>query len=205
MNTIIPRYEYRIFGNNLNSIIDQLKSLGTFEQQREIAEIYLLSKGNTSNNIKIRNKMLDIKKLVERANNLEQWQPFNFGTFPLYKNLIKHQIFPSLDVEAPFLEREQYSLEQFMSELIVNDPDILVALTQKIRFGYQFNDCICEYAQVNINGARIDTVAVESEIAENVLIAVERLKMSELQNTNYPKILKRVLGLEINYDIHKYY
>ena len=200
-----PRYEFRMFGvDNINTFIELLKTKATAGKVRNISEIYLMTAGNNEHNIKIRNKLLDIKSLVRQENGLEQWNPTEVGTFPISKDKIKNEIFPALGVEAPVLDRDIYSLKQFMQELILVDPDIIVALTEKERHAFDFEDCICEYADVRINGAYQRTLAIESENPELVYKAMESLNISnEIENVNYPKALKRVLGLEIDYDINK--
>lgn len=203
--TIIPRYEYRIFGTQIHEVINTLKELGVFDKERNISEIYLLTAGNTENNIKIRNKNLDIKRLVDQNLRLEQWKPYNIGKFPIKHDLIKTEIFPSLGVEAPAFDKEEYSLEQFMKELIIEDPDIIVALTDKKRYGYTYNNCICEYAEITINGALIYSVAVESEDDKLVEETAIKLGLTNYDNINYPKQIKRVLGLEIDNRINKYF
>ena len=206
MNAVIPRYEYRIFGlQEIEAVVSALKQKGEFEKQRNIEEIYLMTAGNANNNIKIRNKNLDIKVLVEQADGLEQWKPYNVGLFPLHKDHLKHQVFPALGVELPYFDREVYKLEQFIKELVLDDPDILVALTEKVRYGYYFNGCICEIAEVKINGALLKSVAVESENPEKVIETIAMLGMNNFENVNYPKAIKRVLGLEINYDINIFF
>jgi len=204
MTNIIPRYEYRVFGTDLKFIIDKLIQKGDFQQERNISEIYLMTAGNVENNIKIRNKNIDIKKLVELNRNFEQWKPFNIGVFPLKTDIIKREIFPALGVESPAFDKQEYTLEQFMTELIIDDPDIMVALTDKKRFGYEFNDCICEYAEIKINGALLYTVAVESESQQKVEESIAILGLNKLENINYPKQIKRVLGLEVDNRISKY-
>lgn len=205
MNDILPRYEYRIFGLDIMEQIEKLKQLGQPDQTRNISEIYLMTAGNTANNVKIRNRNIDIKKLVCEVEMLEQWKPFNIGLFPLDKNKIKHQVFPALGITPPALEQDEYSLEDFMKELILDDPDILVALTEKTRYGYLLNECICEWAEVRINGAMILSLSVESVNESKVMETVKMLGAEGFENINYPKAIKRVLGLEINYDLNKYY
>jgi len=202
-----PRYEFRVFGvESINTFIESLKNQGSAGKVRNISEIYLMTSGNYENNIKIRNKLLDIKTLVRQENGLEQWNPTEVGTFPISKDKIKNEIFPALGVVAPVLDREIYSLKQFMQELILIDPDIIVALTKKERHAFEFGDCICEYADVRINGAFQRTLAIESENPELVYEAMKSLNInSNIENVNYPKALKRVLGLEINYDINSFF
>ncbi len=207
MTHTVPRYEFRIFGlDEIDSIIDILKKHGVKGKVRNISEIYLMTAGNKENNIKIRNKRLDIKSLVRQENGLEQWNPQEVGVFPLEKDIIKNDIFPALGVEAPALDRDVYTLKQFMQELILVDPDIIVALTEKERYAFDFEDCICEYANVKINGAFQKTLAIESENPEAVCNVIKRLQIDEnMENVNYPKALKRVLGLEIDYDINRFF
>ncbi len=207
MTHFTPRYEYRIFGlNEIDSIHKVLSQKGKAGAVRDISEIYFMTAGNDIHNIKIRNKRLDIKTLVQQDNGLEQWNPVEIGVFPLSNEAIKNDIFPALGVESPSLDRDKYSLKQFMQELILNDPDILVALTEKKRYAYNFNNCICEYVEVSINGALQKSIAIESENPELVKQAINELKIEEdFDNINYPKAIKRVLGLEIDYDINKFF
>ena len=207
MTHTTPRYEFRIFGiETINHFIELLEKNGNVGKVRNISEIYLMTSGNNENNIKIRNKLLDIKTLVRQENGLEQWNPAEVGTFPLAKEKIKNEIFPALGVECPALDRNVYTLKQFMIELILVDPDIKVALTEKERYVFDLGECICEYADVKINGAYERTLAIESEKPELVYQVMEQLGISKkYENVNYPKTLKRVLGLEIDYDINKFF
>jgi len=207
MTHTIPRYEFRLFGiAEIDSIIDALKKHGKEGEVRNISEIYLMTAGNEEHNIKIRDKHLDIKSLVRQENGLEQWNPQEVGVFPLEKDKIKNDIFSALGVECPALDRDVYTLKQFMQELILVDPDIIVALTEKERHAFDFENCICEYANVIINGALQRTLAIESENPDSVWRVIELLKIGkEKENVNYPKALKRVLGLEIDYDINRFF
>lgn len=207
MTHFTPRFEYRIFGlSEIDPIHEALANKGIAGKVRNISEIYFMTAGNEIHNIKIRNKRLDIKTLVQQENGLEQWNPVEIGTFPLTKEAIKNDIFPALGVESPSLDRAKYTLKQFMQELILKDPDILVALTEKTRYAYDFNNCICEYVEVSINGALQKSIAVESENPDIVKQAIQELNIEDgFDNINYPKALKRVLGLEIDYNINKFF
>ena len=207
MTHTTPRYEFRLFGlDEINAFIQALQKQGSAGEVRNISEIYLMTAGNEEHNIKIRNKRLDIKTLVRQENGLEQWNPQEVGVFPLDSEKIKNDIFPALGVEAPAMDRDVYTLKQFMQELILVDPDIIVALTEKERHAYDFADCICEFANVKINGALQRTLAIESENPEAVWNAIKLLQIDDnLENVNYPKALKRVLGLEIDFNINSFF
>jgi len=174
--------------------------------------------GNITDDRRIRSALQTIRYCIDRdcriilASHYERPEPGKYeekySLKPVAKRLhtllkIKNEIFPALGVESPALDREVYTLKQFMQELILVDPDIKVALTEKERHAYDFADCICEYADVQINGAFVRTLAFESENPDLVYNAIEKLNIGkDIENVNYPKALKRVLGLEIDYDIN---
>ena len=66
----------------------------------------------------------------------------------------------------------------------------------KRRFGFTINGCITEIAQLLINGAAIQTVAVELENIDAILKAEEILGLTEYENVNYLLAIKRIIGLE---------
>jgi hypothetical protein len=94
------------------------------------------------------------------------------------------------------LDRTEYSLEQFLGEIISVDPDLSVAFVNKVRHGYTLNECITEIAEVIVNGALINTLCIESENPEKVLAAKKKIGISnQWENVNYPLALKRIMGL----------
>jgi len=191
-----PRFEFRIFGINLESVIDTLEKLTPRIKTRHMNSIYLLTAGNTKNNLKIRDGIMDIKVLEHEVEGLEQWNPYLVGEFPLKSDVIKTVVFPALGIVCPVMERDQYTLEQFLNEVISIDPDLSVAFVKKVRHGYMLNNCITEIAEVLVNGALIHTLCIESEDPKQVLAAKKMLGIcSDTENVNYPLALKRIMGL----------
>ena len=192
-----PRFEFRAFGQQFEDKIEKMNQLSTVERIRDIYEVYLMSVGNSKNNVKIRNKMMDIKVLLEKKELLELWEPYLVGNFPMKASLIEAEVFPAFGVEAPQFSREVYTLEQFLDELISPDPDIIAVYTQKKRYAYTINNCICEYAEVMINGALIKTIAIESVDVKDVVDTKTMIGFAEQEeNVHYPFAIKRVIGLE---------
>ncbi len=66
----------------------------------------------------------------------------------------------------------------------------------KRRFAFTINGCIAEIAHLLINGAAIQTVAVELEDVDAVLKAMEMLGLTEYENVNYLLAIKRIIGME---------
>jgi exopolyphosphatase/guanosine-5'-triphosphate,3'-diphosphate pyrophosphatase len=191
-----PRFEFRVFGLHLEKLQTELEKITPRLLTRKMDSIYLLTAGNTKNNVKIREGIMDIKVLEQEMYGLEQWNPYLVGEFPLKSDVIKNVVFPALGIVCPVLERADYTLEQFLGEIISVDPDLSVAFVNKVRHGYTLNECITEIAEVIVNGALINTLCIESENPEKVLAAKKKIGISnQWENVNYPLALKRIMGL----------
>ena len=95
MSKIIPRYEFRAFAQNFGMVETKMRKLSPCSMIRESQEIYIVSAANNENNTKIRDIKMDIKKLVEKKQGLERWNPRMKGEFPLQTDVIKNQVFPA--------------------------------------------------------------------------------------------------------------
>ncbi len=193
---IQPRFEFRIFGNNLDSYENKIKELAQKEMTRQMDSVYLLTAWKRKNNIKIREGIMDIKNLEQQQEGLQQWNPFLVGQFPLPAEVIKTVVFPALGIESPVFERKLYTLKQFLKEVVTVDPDLAVSYVWKTRHAYTIGGCITEIAELKVNGASIKTICIEAEDPKKVLKAKEMLGMSnKLENVSYPLAMKRIMGL----------
>ena len=194
--SVIPRYEFRIFGNDLSKYESKINKLSTREITRQMDSVYLLTPWKRKNNVKIREGIMDIKVLEKEHLGLQQWNPFLVGEFPLEADLIKNMVFPALGIESPVFERKKYSLKQFINEVVTVDPDLAVAYVWKTRHAYTVAGCITEIAEIKVNGAVIKTICIESENLEKVLEAKKLLAIdTKMENVSYPLALKRIMGL----------
>jgi len=196
VSSVIPRYEFRIFGNDLAAFESKIMELSPLEMTRQMDSVYMLTPYKRKNNVKIRESIMDIKVLEQEYAGLQQWNPFLVGEFPLDADVIKTVVFPALGVESPVFERKKYSLKQFISEVITVDPDLAVAYVWKTRHAYTIANCITEIAEIKANGASIKTLCIESEDPENVMKAKNLIGIgSKVENVSYPLALKRIMGL----------
>lgn len=194
--TVIPRYEFRIFGNGLEKYEKKIKELSKEEMTREMDSVYLLTPWKRKNNVKIREGVMDIKNLEQEYEGLQQWNPFLVGQFPLPANVIKTVVFPALGIESPVFERSEYSLTQFIEEVVTVDPDLSIAYVWKTRHAFTVNGCITEIAEIKVNGACIKTICIEAEDPDKVIEAKIMLGItSKVENVSYPLAMKRVMGL----------
>ena len=195
MQEIQARFEFRAFAQNFGLVEEKLRRLSEVEKFRESSEIYILSAENDKSNIKIRYGTLDIKVIVKEESGLQQWQPHMKAEFPLSVQKIRDEVFPALRVAIPNLKRSEYTIEQYLEDIIQPHTDLMIAQVFKRRFGYTINACIGEVAELLINGAAIKTIAVESLDVGAVLQAKQILGLHEYENVSYLLAIKRILGM----------
>jgi len=196
MAEVLPRYEFRAFAQNFGMVETKLRRLAKCEQIRESSEIYIVSAANSDNNTKIRDRKMDIKVFIEKREGLEQWNPRMKGEFPMRADLLKREVFPAFGVAVPDFKRVEYTLQEYLDEIIVPHPQLTAVNVFKLRFAFTVNGCIAESAQLLINGAAIQTVAVENTDITAILKAKEMLGLQEYENVNYLRAIKRIIGLE---------
>jgi hypothetical protein len=100
---IIPRYEFRVFAHSFGRVIDEIRRRAAPELIRESTDIYLVTTGNDTHNVKLRYNQLDVKRLIHVEQGLEQWYPALKLDFPAASKHIDEEIFSVLKVQAPAL------------------------------------------------------------------------------------------------------
>jgi hypothetical protein len=196
IESIIPRYEFRAFAQNFGLVVEKIRRASPCDLIRESEEWYIISPGNSENNTKIRYEIIDIKNRLQTKKGLEQWLPRLKAEFPIQTSLIQEELFPALAIEPIDWARPQFTLEQFLNEIVWPHPQLVPVRVFKRRFGFTINGCITEYAELLINGAAIQTVAVESVDIDAVLRIKTLLGLDEYENVNYLSAIKRIIGME---------
>jgi len=193
-----PRFEFRTFGRDFTNAAYLMSRLSVPVPkkvwERQSTETYIVSKTNDVNNTKIRDGKMDIKTFVQAVDGLEQWNPLMKGEFPIKAEVLENEVFPAFKVEMPKLEKDEYTLEEFMSMVKAN-PDLQAVTVEKKRFGYMVNDTICEVANVFINGAKVVTVNSESTELDDIKKTITDLGLQGVENINYLQAIKRITGM----------
>jgi hypothetical protein len=190
----VPRYEFRIFGSDLSKVHARLEKLASFSGTRYTADIYLLSRLDEAHIIKIREQKLDIKKLLRVDEGFEQWDPIIKQPFPVSESFLVSIFFPALGVKPPDRLQRNYTMEAFMSA-VEKHPDIETVKVDKRRQSYNLNGSHCETAEVTIGNARLSSICCEASLLDNVKRCVQRLDIERYANTNYPRAIKRMIGM----------
>ena len=189
-----PRYEFRIFDADLSTFAERLRTLGNYQNQRESSEIYLA--GNTVDyNCKIRDERLEIKKRLAVERGLECWQSRLKASFPLSVEILNDELCPALALADCKPLSKCYDLAALLEELSkIKAKKIRIAQVHKRRTDYTLDDCQAEYVKLQIGQTNLQSIAVESPDAEQVLAALPLLGLDQQYNTSYPQAIATVDG-----------
>ena len=193
---ITPRAEFRVFGKDIIHGVQQHMwdaKATLYAARRMPAEIYFLSAKTDAANVKVRDSLLDIKlKVGETPEGFEIFQPRGKFQFPVSQADLQ-TILGFLQVDIA-LDKAQYELAEFVA-MAKAHPDLCTVSVEKMRYGFSVDGIICEYAQVWFNGALMETACCESEDYAGIKAAAEKLGIAQLDNINYLKAGKQVVGM----------
>ena len=162
-------------------------------QPKQSVEIYLLN-SESPHSAKIRDRELDIKRLDKvDAAGLELWSPaFNAG-FPLPAPLLQ-EAFVTLGLAPPVVERNQYSMDEFLAEIIGGDRGFRSVQVLKARRQFFFGGCAAELVRIRVGTIVQDSFCIEDENSKKVMVALGELGLALEANVSFPKGLARALG-----------
>lgn len=195
MGEIIPRWEWRTFGKEFGVGEERIKAheLGTFKKS---SEKYILSR-NSNENCKIRDDLMDIKSLRQvNEDKLEQWYPTMKQSFPMNKEVIEDLFKNYFKVEVPVFERDEYTYDQYLEELVGKNPDLVIVNVYKERYIYTIEGTTVEIAETTFNGVANRTICVEHIDPALVMKVVRDLGVEGYPNINYLKAMKMAVGME---------
>jgi hypothetical protein len=194
MEPIAARYEFRIWGEELDTTIALMRSISTAGATRESVETYLPSRASRAVNTKLRSDLLDVKTLEQTQNGFEQWTPRLKTGFPVSSATLREELFPLWRLESPRLQRTAYTERQLIDEVVDAHDDLESITVEKRRHALTLDGCIAEVAEVVIGQRALQTAAIESADIDALRSAVTRAGLERAQNTSYPQIISATLG-----------
>ena len=195
MEKIIPRWEYRIFAEDLGAVEGAIRA-HEVTRVKESAEDYIVCR-SSGNNVKVRDGLLDIKQLEDtNEDTLEQWMPVMKVGFPCPADDVG-RIFSAFDLTRPEMERHEYTYDQFIAEIVDGSDDLAVVKVTKKRTGFMIREVIVEVAEVTFDGIPLKTAAAEHIDPALVMEVARELGLDALPNVNYIKAMKRAVGMEV--------
>ena len=191
MTTIVPRWEWRTFGSDFGSAEEVFATLEPTAIQ-ESDEIYLRTGSGPI--VKIRDELMDVKVLqAVSSQGLEQWVPVMKEGFPLSASNVS-KVFAMLEIASPEVNRDSYTLDQFLSEVLASHPEVSAVPIHKRRVRYTLHGCMAEVTDLLVDGVPMRTIAIESEDPDRVIAAIDAAGMQTLVNHNFVRAMTGILG-----------
>jgi exopolyphosphatase/guanosine-5'-triphosphate,3'-diphosphate pyrophosphatase len=190
---IVPRWEWRTFGDNFGAAETLLGSQAP-ERVQESDEVYLLSRESDAS-VKVRDGLMDVKQLeAVNGDGLEQWRPVLKNSFPLSADDVATML-GAAGVAGPENTRDNYTLEELLSEVVEPNSSLAAVEVHKRRAHYKPGGCMVELSEISAGGRSTRTIAVESEDPELVSATVRELGLHGRPNVCLARGLKTMLGL----------
>jgi len=192
MAPIVPRWEWRTFGDDLEAAERLLDATET-ERVDDSDEVYLVSLDGEAS-VKVRGGQMDVK-LLEAVNDdgLEQWRPVMKAEFPLSAADVEG-VLDALRAHAPSPARDAYTLDELLDEIVGPSPDLQAVDVHKHREHHTLDGCMTEVSELRTEVGARHTIAVESEDPELVIATVRKLGLAGRRNVNLPRGLKALVG-----------
>jgi exopolyphosphatase / guanosine-5'-triphosphate,3'-diphosphate pyrophosphatase len=185
--TIVPRWEWRVFGPSLGPAGDVLGAR-TPDRVEETDEAYLLSLHSDAS-VKVRAGLMDVKHLVRvDEDGLEQWMPVLKAPFPL-SAAGAGSVLATLGVSG-----RPPGGAATVAELAGASPDLLAVEVHKRREHHQIGGCMAEVTEIRTAGRAIRTVAIESPDPALVSAVVRELGMASRPVVCVARGLKALVG-----------
>jgi hypothetical protein len=196
MNGPVARFEFRLFGQSLESQERRLRAMAPVGSITESRETYLVGTSvPPDRNVKIRDGRLEVKQLVARHGELERWQPGGQWEFPVDSATLL-DVLPLADgARWRSVLPPRLSGDELMSFVARPEVDCLQADVFKRRFRFELSPCRAEFDQLLVNGVAIQSVAIEAEDPLALRDLQSGLQIGNRENLSFPRALSRILGL----------
>ena len=196
MDNTEPRFEFRVFGAGLGMAEQRMRAIAPCESIIESREIYLLGHGiDSGTNVKVRHGRLELKRLIEHHQGLQRWQPAGQWAFPVALDTIEGMLNPGHTLSHGRDPAALLSLDDLLRFTTQTAGQLVRAHVFKRRFRYALPACRAEFDQLLVNGAAIESIAIESVDPQAVLASRSAIRLEDLENQSYPLALSRILGI----------
>jgi exopolyphosphatase/guanosine-5'-triphosphate,3'-diphosphate pyrophosphatase len=191
---IVPRWEWRAFGDWMDAADARLAALPTTRTE-DTDELYVLSLDSDSS-VKVRAGLMDVKLLQEVDDHgLERWRPVLKTEFPLAPDEVG-SVLAALGVDEPSPAPGPLEQEQLLEEVVRPSERLLAVAVSKRRRHYELDGCMAEATELRVGSQSTRTIAVESTDAAGVLAVVRDLGLDREPNVCVARGLKTLIGFE---------
>jgi len=189
----VSRFEFRMWSDDPVDVVRRLEDMAVPEESKGSTELYILSGDDMSTNAKVRDGVLDIKRMVGSYRGLERWEPCFKCPLPLSADVLRDRVASILALPPEAVTRENYDLETLVREILEPAPALRPVTVHKRRRRFVWRETLGEHTYVSIGDWTSQTVAVESEKPGEVFDAVAELGMGGADNVNYQRAIRMAL------------
>lgn len=186
-----PRYEFRVFEHDLSDAARRLADSAIAHSDQSTTHTYLVSRLNIDTNVKFRVEAIDVKVLEAREGLFELWRPVLHSHLPVDLQTFAERVAPRLGVDLDLPRRGEMGAAEIVT-LVSRIPALEPVKVEKRRRKFDHGDGLSEFVEIHIDGARIQSVAVEAESVELASGLLERAGIGMLANESYPAFLQRI-------------
>ncbi len=188
MDRVIPRWEWRTFGESFGAAEGRLAGASAVRDE-ESRDVYVLSAAGDAS-VKVRDGRLDVKR-PEAVDDegLEQWRPVMKAAFPLGAGEVD-AVLAALGAERP-----SGGGASTLDEVVAAAPDLRTVPVNKRRAHYTYGGCRAEISELRTDAGTTRTLAVESEDPARVSAAVHELGLAGRPNVCMARGLKALVGV----------
>jgi exopolyphosphatase/guanosine-5'-triphosphate,3'-diphosphate pyrophosphatase len=185
---IVPRWEWRTFGDDFGAADETLAALPP-ERVEDSDDLYLLVRDGDAT-VKVRHGLLDVKGLLAVDDNgLEQWAPVAKHPFPVSRDDVAVAL-ARLRVTAPPLSRDTYTPDELLDEIVGPTDALRAVMAYKRRIHYAVSGCRAEICEVRTDEGSTRSLVVESEDPARVIATVRSLGLESRANVCMVRGLK---------------
>lgn len=188
-----PRFEFRVWGDDLEEIAGSIRTAGEPVDTHSRQETYLVTPWSAAVNIKIRDDELDVKTCGTVSHGFQRWQVRHKSPFPVEAGTLRREIFMRLGLPARHCDRPVYTVAQLVDELVAAEPALYAVDVAKDRSQFAIGDVTAEVTAVTIDDAAISTVAIESTNLAALRSLRRHLDLEGEDNVAYPLAIRRIL------------
>jgi exopolyphosphatase/guanosine-5'-triphosphate,3'-diphosphate pyrophosphatase len=194
LSGIVPRWEWRTFGESFGSAEERLIASAP-DRVQESDEVYLLSLASEAS-VKVRDDLMDVKQLeTTNDDGLEQWRPVMKASFPLTATDVG-SLLSALGAPTTSLMRESYSLDELIDEIVEPSDQLRAVRVHKHREHFTPGGCMAELSELRTDAGSTRTIAIESEDPELVTATIRGLALDDRPNVCVSRGLKQLVGFE---------
>jgi hypothetical protein len=187
----LPRYEFRIFGRELDGLEARLAARAVRQQNETTDESYIASRLTIDAGVKIRDGRLEVKLLVAREGLLELWRPELMADLPIEARTFAVSAAAPLGVEVDIPDGTPLGIAEIRA-ICDRYPSLAWVDVVKRRTRYVLPQGLAEVTRVEALRQTTSTIAVEdSDIASANGLARE-LGLTAFDNESYPAWLQRI-------------